>query len=57
VVYELMPGKDHFELRNVRNEPVTISALTSEAVSCKVTQGDAVGAPSTVEASPDSRAK
>lgn len=57
VVYELMPGKDHFELRNVRNEPVTISALTSEAVSCKVTQGDAVGAPSTVEASPDSRGK
>lgn len=57
VVYELMPGKDHFELRNVRNEPVTISALTSEAVSCKVTQGDAVGAPSTVEASPNSRAK
>lgn len=57
VVYELMPGKDHFELRNFRNEPVTISALTSEAVSCKVSKGDAVGAPPTAEASPDARAK
>ena len=55
VAYELVPGKDHFELRNVRNEPVTISALTAEAVSCKVTKGDAVGAPPTADASPDTR--
>ena len=55
VVYELIPGKDHFELRNARNEPVNISALTSEAVSCKVSKGDAVGAPPTAEASPNAR--
>jgi uncharacterized caspase-like protein len=57
VLYELMPGKDHFELRNVRGEPVNISALTSEAVSCKVSKGDAVGAPPTADASPGAKAK
>lgn len=57
VTYELMPGKDHFELRNIRNEPVTISALNSEAVSCKVSKGDAVGAPPTAEASPSMKPK
>lgn len=55
VTYELMPGKNHFELRNARSEAVNISALTAEAVSCKISKGDTVGPPPTADASPDAR--
>ena len=60
ISYELLPGKDHFELRNANNEVVNISALTAERVSCKVSKGDVVGPPPTADAAPaakDQRAR
>lgn len=45
VTYDLMPGHDHFEMRNADGQPVSISALTSERVACKVTMGEAMGTP------------
>ncbi len=45
VGYELVPGKDHFELRNATGDAVNISAMTAERVACKVSQGEAMGAP------------
>ena len=45
VSYDLMPGKDHFELRNADGQPVNISALTAEQVACRVTMGEAMGTP------------
>lgn len=45
VAYELLSGKDHFELRSPSNEPIAISALKAERLSCTVSKGDAVGQP------------
>ena len=45
VSYELMPGHDHFEMRNADNQPVNISALTADRVACRVTMGEAMGTP------------
>lgn len=45
VSYDLMPGKDHFEMRNAEGQPVNISALSAERVACRVTMGEAMGAP------------
>ncbi len=52
IAYELLPGKDRFELRNANNEVVSISALTAERISCKVSKGDVVGSPPTADAAP-----
>ena len=43
--YELMPGHDHFEMKNADGQPVNISALTAQRVACRVTMGEAMGAP------------
>ena len=45
VSYDLMPGKDHFEMRNADGQPVNISALSAERVACRVTMGEAMGTP------------
>jgi hypothetical protein len=45
VTYDLMPGHDHFEMRNADGQPVSISALSAERVACRVTMGEAMGPP------------
>jgi len=50
VKYELMPGKDHYELRDSKGGPVTLSSLSADRLSCIVSKGDAVGPPPTADA-------
>ena len=53
VVYELLPGRDHFELRDTNNEPVNISSLTAQRIACKVSkEGIAVVTPPVSAAAP-----
>jgi len=50
VKYELMPGRDHYELRDSSGGPVNLSSLSADRVSCTVSKGDAVGPPPTADA-------
>lgn len=45
VTYELNPGKDHFEMHNQSGDAVNVSALSTQNVACKVSQGEAMGTP------------
>ena len=45
VSYELMPGHDHFEMKNADGQPVNISALSAQRVACRITMGEAMGSP------------
>ena len=45
VSYDLMPGHDHFEMKNADGQPVSISALNAERVACKVAMGETMGTP------------
>lgn len=52
VRYELMPGRDHYELRSPAGEPVMFSSLSAERLSCTASAGNAIGPPPTADAAP-----
>lgn len=50
--YELLPGKDRFDLRNLQGELMNVRAITAENIGCKASKGNAVGPVPTASARP-----